>query len=788
MPIRFRFAALLLAAVIAGPAAFADSGARSLIPDTGRVAVQIRAHELTNPLRVLMVSLRPGDEDLQALAHFRFGRGAQVLSAFVTNGESGEHDAVGMLPRQLAAVRRNATTTALGQLEVDVRFLNFPDPGSVRDDAGVGGLLPADSLRESLRGIVSTIKPHIVLLSRDWEGGAESPLWRHVLTVLREVVKPGHLRKSPLPVVVEKERDPWHVSRFWVDDGKPKGVLLQQTKIAPEPARYIRSITPELESAYSWQYIQRRARASSQKYSVVLSPGEKRARSLDEQVDLQVPRDLKGLSGVIQSYGRDIQTKRLPRAELLRRTVKVMDSVDQALGTTIERSGIRMRMLLDWKGTLENLRNALLGITVDYSLSENVLTERQLTHIRIHSVTGLPEGGTTDVYFPSAERGWILNEGIRNRLPLTVPGEYRVISPEKVLYDLPWAEHNLEHPVTTRPVMLFLLHTGRIREENFVYRISLPIRYAPRLAAEVLTPLVRCIEGEFLVTRLTNNSRDGLRDTILVDDIIVQSPAKVVRLNEKGLSQTDTLHLHWRDSLSAGMYLAPLTLGGIEVARFAARKFDLDVDTTMRVGLFTSIEASPTADALRRMGLSSVRTFRTAAGLSAARDDLDVLLIDRRVTTLSPDAPRIRPIVDQIAERGGHIIILAQDASAWNSTPLWDMVHLEHNPTLSPDVPAIMDTTHELMSTPNILEKSAFEDWVFASGYNTVKISGGSKVDTPVWYDSKHPLLVTALDGNGRKTYADLAFGPQWMSIHPGAFRILANLLSMRTTRDGSHR
>jgi len=39
-----------------------------------------------------------GYEDLATLAYFRLGRGARVLSAFVTNGESGEDDLRGEYP------------------------------------------------------------------------------------------------------------------------------------------------------------------------------------------------------------------------------------------------------------------------------------------------------------------------------------------------------------------------------------------------------------------------------------------------------------------------------------------------------------------------------------------------------------------------------------------------------------------------------------------------------------------------------------------------------------------
>jgi hypothetical protein len=40
------------------------------------------------------------------------------------------------------------------------------------------------------------------------------------------------------------------------------------------------------------------------------------------------------------------------------------------------------------------------------------------------------------------------------------------------------------------------------------------------------------------------------------------------------------------------------------------------------------------------------------------------------------------------------------------------------------------------------------------------------------------PLLLTRKLGRGRMTYVDLALAPQWLNVHPGAYRLLANLIS----------
>jgi uncharacterized membrane protein len=162
-------------------------------------------------------------------------------------------------------------------------------------------------------------------------------------------------------------------------------------------------------------------------------------------------------------------------------------------------------------------------------------------------------------------------------------------------------------------------------------------------------------------------------------------------------------------------------------------------------------------------------------------------MVDRRYTSLASDGAQLRPLLDDVARGGGHVIVLSQDAPAWNASPLWDAIRLRRDPALEPRVPASIDAAHPMVRTPNAIDSTAFQDWVFASGYNRVSVAAGAAVETPVRYDSERPLLVTAPVGSGRMTYAELALAPQWMSIHPGAFRILANLLSMRAPREGPH-
>ena len=67
-------------------------------PETGRAALYQRSLDARSRLHVLSISLQPGYEDFATLAYFRLGRGARIVSAYVTNGEAGESDILRCTP------------------------------------------------------------------------------------------------------------------------------------------------------------------------------------------------------------------------------------------------------------------------------------------------------------------------------------------------------------------------------------------------------------------------------------------------------------------------------------------------------------------------------------------------------------------------------------------------------------------------------------------------------------------------------------------------------------------
>jgi hypothetical protein len=751
---------------------------QSYFPEVGREAVYQRSLDLRNDLNVLSIALEPGHEDLAALAYFRLARGATTTSAYVTNGEAGESDLRAEYPPYLAAIRREEAARALSYLDGEVYFLNLPAVAAARDSARVRESWPSDSLQTRLTDLLLKVKPDIILVARDW-AATEASLRQEVLVSdLLAVVR--HLTPTDEPV----RRSPtdsgskWRVDRVFVDNGIRPGISAPTNELHPRWKKSYHDIGEEAARAYASLTLQRPrwTAAEEPSYQLIYPNSTPDLATLDAGLPVPSPPRLRWITEQIDDL--TAATLRGETAGALKKVMVVLDSVMVRLGQRYRLGPQEVRRLLHWKRSLENLRCSLLGVTVDYTLSDTALTAAQLTYLTINRVEGIRGEGDTWIFFGGPDQGWVVNEGFEKRLPLQLGERYRLLSPRQVDYNFPHALYGLQASDLAANLMFFIIHRAENREQSFIYRKAVRISFAPKFVSEVLTPLVRMIPGERIVVRLTNFSRDGVADTIRVDDSLATSTASAFRLNQKEATHLDTLFLTWKGNPEDGSYLIPVDIHGITVARFAARKFAAEVDSSKKIGVIPGFANSPIFDALRRLGLRFTKV-EIGPKLPQQIDALDVLIVDRRALMLHPDLIQQKTAIDQFVTKGGHLIVLAQDATSWNAQPLWAGIQLTPTQRFDAEIPLLLDSSHSFLSYPNRITADDWNDWLFRRSYNLLSGEMIESASAPVRAElGGEPLLLTIRDGQGRRTYVDLALTPQLMNIHAGAFRLLANLIS----------
>ncbi len=745
--------------VLATHVAVSYSQVRS--PDPAQAA-QVR--DLTSDVNVMYIAVQPGYEDLRVLAYYRNALGARVRTVFVTNGEAGEADTESLYPSQLAGRLRlegNAAHEALGG---EAYFLNMPDIAAASDSTHIRAAWPADSLREKLEWQIFEFKPDLILVGAD------------------RVFGPG-LRSSVIQQDVlaaaaasaARSLAPWRVQRIAVEVAAG-GLPIPVSKIDPLSSVSYQSMGEEPGRAYRTIQFQRgRWFSVGNPLYKVTRPGRFAAKSLDAGLPVSSPPQIRKLETGIQAFAGKY-TRSAGKDELLKELLGLMDNIDLRVINVPSSEHLERRRLLRWKAGLDNIRNTLLGVRVQYDLSDTILTERQVTFLNINSIEGLSEGGTTELFVPAVESGWILNENTERRVEFTAPKEFRLLSPSPLDLNHPQSEYGLFHPVVRRPSYFFILHKAKDRERSFVYRADMRLRHAPRFLVEALIPIVKAVPGERVVVRLTNESRDGVRDSVYVRDSLAFAPGRMFRLNNKGASQVDTLFPVWSEEMNEGSHVLPIEIAGLPVARFVARKMDVRVENATRVATLPATENSPLLEALRRLGIGA--TVLDSIGEAPSVEKFDVVMIDRRALSLGQSAIK-HSALDEFVRRGGHLVVLAQDPGALAGFPLLSGVTARPSFKFDELYPVRIDSTHSMLNVPNRIEEEDFDGWVFRKAYSSLSAKEGFEI--PVRGRSlSEPLLVTRKVGSGRITYTELALPYQWMNIHGGALKLLANLASAK--------
>lgn len=755
-------------------------------PETGKAAIQLHANDLRSHLNILYLALAPGYEDLPALAYFRLAKGAEVSCAFVTNGEAGESDVETLYPNQLLGVRREEAFHALRMLDVDEYFINMPDIAAASSVSAVRKHWPAKVLQKELAKLIAEKKPDIILIGRDWQAPGESLRSRVLAKDVRAAVvalEPGQRTGSDSTGVQAS----WPVNRVFIDrgDGSGRRVPVEQ-KDALWKKTY-REIAAEAAETYASLRLQRQkwAGGKAPAYTLLYPEDEKELRAIDAGLPESISTRLQSLNAGVQKLTALALNGR--NDAFLEQSVSLLDSISMQIVLGKKLRAQDKRVLYKWKEKLDEMRCAALGIKVHYTISDTALTELQLTYLTITQVDGLADAGEARIFFDALGDGWAINENIEKRLPLVYNEPYRLVTPKNLEFNTPVSLFGLQSHTYKRQIPFFIVRqTQKPRKLDFIHKSAFYLSAVPRFLVDVQTPIVRMIPGERVDVRLTNYSRDGVADTLRIEHLYATAARSFFRLSNKDDTHLARLYPIWRGNPPEGSYLIPITIRGEKVGNFLARKFTAVVDRRKKVGVLTGLPNSALASALRRL---QVAFTEVTCGENIAQqiDTLDVLLIDRRALTLRPEILERREQLLRFVENGGHLIVLAQEPEAWRASALFPGCELRETDRFDNELPVQFDHGHPLVIAPNELTQADWQNWILRRAYQEIVLGNGVQAEKLVLAaDSGSPLLISAERRLGRLTYIGLALTPQLLNVQPGAYRLLANLISNQSLPEGS--
>jgi hypothetical protein len=208
------------------------------------------------------------------------------------------------------------------------------------------------------------------------------------------------------------------------------------------------------------------------------------------------------------------------------------------------------------------------------------------------------------------------------------------------------------------------------------------------------------------------------------------------------------------------------------------RKVDVKLAPNLRIGYImgTGDEVPDAIEALGAMPHILTKPEIVSADLSV----WNVLVVGIRAYSALPELTAAQPRLNEFVRRGGTLIVLYQSNSFPAPLPL-SLGRAERVVDEAAPV-KLLEASNTLLTTPNVITSADFDGWVEERGHSFLDTwdpayTALTETADP-GQDPQRGGLVVAHPGKGTFIYVAYALHRQLPELVPGAYRILANLLS----------
>jgi hypothetical protein len=739
-------------------------------PRIGPKAATEEIRELQNPSVILVIAMAPGSEDLASLAYSRIGRGSAVSVAFVTNGEDVPSDFSGETFYRLAARRKEEAYKALSYLGVQPYFLNIPidlfSAGEVpiKLDPGVSRVMTV-----RLDSVIDHVRPDVIVLDRDpLYGGRVSPRMRD-------------LEKIVLANLLDRERsDKWRVTRVFLESaGREDAIKIPVDRVDPLWSQSYSLMADKAEEYYPSLkfHIRLWNRDRPHRYMMIFPRAVKPPKSLTQGL----PGFGKEI-GTLFPYIRPVfslssQAGVQKRAKVLENAIARVDAFIATQQNTADRA--ELRIVDTWKFGLERLRCTILGVDLNYTVSDSVLAQLQLFFLRIGKIQSHVGNKGLQILFPGVvDKQWIVNEEQSEFYRLHENDTFRVITPKSIRLTSPESPEGFESLRMRAPFWFIVVHHDKNPYYNFMYRAEVPLIIAPIRSIQVLTPQVAAFRDSIVRVRLKSNSRDSAKGKIYVDDPLVHSSPVSVDLRGKNYVQIDTLHLSWKDTVLTGIRRVELfARKGEGVGAFFAHYLRVKSEPRGRVAFYSTIENSPLQSALGRLRVVATDLEKIPGWVDKVATYSTIIVDQFSYDAFLKSAGQPGDLGRWISG-GGRLIVLPQYGIDMKSLDPQTEAKFTYLPITGSRGKLVIDSSSTLFKSSNELREGSFSAGQFPISFGSVSGTGASESKVLITAGENLPQLIEQTAGNGRIIYCALNLSPRFLALDDTAYELLANLLS----------
>jgi LmbE family N-acetylglucosaminyl deacetylase len=751
----------------------------------------------------MCLSAHPGDEDAETLAFYRKKYGTRTYTVFYTRGEGGENLVGSELYKELGVLRTREAENAARILDTAPYFLNLIDFG------------PSRTATETLQkwGGKDSVLAHVVYIIRKLKPDV---LITHQTSALHDGLSYGKQQAVALSALnaFEKAADiNYHPEQFKELDVKPWRVKKLFSRIpgdsATEPETYDVAISVgEKGRIADISYVdigdsaRREYKSLGAQQRIVPAGTNQKAYYRLIKSDLKYGKGSNDFfSGVVLTHPdcSTLQKKILALSRMspgnhtpmLEKLVETITEIDVRLGkmnVLFKKINdiFEYRLLIAWKKELEALRNQLLGVHVFFKMSDSVGVPGQVFYFTIDSISGLTQG-ITRLYFPNVRTGWLVLNDIKNEgsLEYKPKEQISIIVGKNQALTLPKSEKQYLSNSTEKTFRFFVVHQAKDGMHSFNLYQEVLFEIGPRVVFEVSPEIAKVDHRQTFEVKITDYLNDPAGDSVFVSSQGL-GKAEMVEIRVAKKYDVGIAHLmfNFSSNTANGTHKLVFDLGNRHIITdtVVVKKFPVEVASGLKIGMLKG-PSNITCFALDQFGIE----YDILQSKNLSDGDLSIystIVVDTRAYSTREDLRLRNSRLLEYVKNGGSLVVMRQNASEWKPEYAPFPMRLTAEGIADETAPVkILQPEHPLFTFPNKIADNDWKDWVQERGLCFPGEHSKDYVELLSSGDLGEPSLRTgylvANCGKGTYIYTSYSWHRQLKEVNPGAFRILANMISL---------
>ena len=805
--------------------------------ERGLVALDQTLREINNPFTVLNVATHPDDIDEATLAYAHKNLGARAIIVFATRGEARECPTRGAINEDLAVIRTREALDAARIVGADVFFLNLKDFGyskSAEEALSIWGR--SEALRRLVRAI-RLLRPDVIITRHDAKSGdGQEQAMARLLGEAFTAAGDTKLAPEAGSEVWQARR------LFQMTDEAGGDVAINLDEYDQARGRTYAEIglaaRRQLASFGAAPVTPTHGREKSY-YKLIASPNGDTLTPDDSLLSrLNLPENLArsvappraGDHSLLETVGQRERMVEALREKLIEKRAEGSASDLHA------RYGAEFFRVIRYTEALERALALALGLDFQIAITDRVLVKGQKLTARLTLRSNINRVSAVVFHTPEQISGDDKVSALSGSEAIGL-GPFGVASKDveyevtkDVRVSVPHAEHLYEEEYYPLASAL----PGAQAEEPFGHRllaiaevglgqvsITLPAlaRFDVAPAVEIsTTPFVivkdwsKPREIEFPV-RVRNRTQADLAGALWVVPLALSQddyePAHVSfsREDEEAIIKLRLRLPILKPPLSPDVLIEfrrekPASSGALGSARVTVKAVDYEVAEAIKVGFIRGADSSLSL-ALTELGVEHTEitvdnisasehgnAARTPQALRGCSDlsRFDTILVDALAYSARPELVAANKCLLNYVKLGGNLVVFYQQSDDWNlilsrAQLMPFPIALSKDRITTETAPVkILDPEHTLMSKPNKVTARDFEDWVEERAVNLPKEWAAEYTplleSTDPGEEPRRGGLLVAKYGEGSFIYTSYQWRRQLLAMNPGAYRVLANLIS----------